>query len=240
MKRNLIFCMLLLTTTFWGTCFAQKETVDVVHLKNGSIIKGTLQELIPNDKLKISTSDGSLFVFALSEVEKIMKEDNSEAEHFYDIDDNENVEVPKKRIHTSVDTYREPVLSFLGSMFFPGIGQIYNGQIEKGLAMMGWYAGSYIVFGAGFYMLASGLSEGAGVTMVLMGMLSAGVCWVTGMVDAVVIANKINLQLGYAQLKIGEKTMLSLQPDLKLQSLPSEGLVSQNTTVAGLSLRLNF
>lgn len=49
-------------------------TRDVVYLKNGSIIKGELVEVIPDEQVKIKTSDGSLFVYKMSEVSKIEKE----------------------------------------------------------------------------------------------------------------------------------------------------------------------
>ena len=47
---------------------------EVVYLKNGSIIKGTIIEQVPNESLKIQTVDGSIFVYKISEVEKITKE----------------------------------------------------------------------------------------------------------------------------------------------------------------------
>lgn len=51
------------------------EFVDVVYLKNGSIIRGLIMEQIPNESLKIQTSDGSLFVYKMEEVVKITKEE---------------------------------------------------------------------------------------------------------------------------------------------------------------------
>lgn len=48
--------------------------MDVVYLKNGSIIRGIITEQIPNDKLKIATRDGSLFVYKMDEIEKITRE----------------------------------------------------------------------------------------------------------------------------------------------------------------------
>ena len=47
---------------------------EVVYLKNGSIIKGIVIEQIPGASLKIQTYDGSIFVYPMSEVEKITKE----------------------------------------------------------------------------------------------------------------------------------------------------------------------
>lgn len=46
-------------------------------MKNGSIIKGIILEQIPNETIKIETSDGSVWVFQMSEVLKITKEFSS-------------------------------------------------------------------------------------------------------------------------------------------------------------------
>jgi hypothetical protein len=51
------------------------EYVDVVYLKNGSVIRGLIMEQIPNETLKIQTADGSLFVYKMEEVVKITKEE---------------------------------------------------------------------------------------------------------------------------------------------------------------------
>lgn len=48
--------------------------VDVVYLKNGSIIRGMIIEQTPNVSLKIQTKDGSVFVYKMEEVEKMAKE----------------------------------------------------------------------------------------------------------------------------------------------------------------------
>lgn len=47
---------------------------DVVYLKNGSVIRGTITEQIPNSSLKIETADGSVLHCELDNVEKISKE----------------------------------------------------------------------------------------------------------------------------------------------------------------------
>jgi hypothetical protein len=50
---------------------------EVVYLKNGGIIKGVIIEQVPNEKLKIETKDGNVFVYTFSEIEKITKELNA-------------------------------------------------------------------------------------------------------------------------------------------------------------------
>lgn len=61
-------------------CFAgaaSAQYVEVVHLKNGGIIRGIIIEQIPNENLKIQTNDGNVFVYWFDEIEKITKETNS-------------------------------------------------------------------------------------------------------------------------------------------------------------------
>jgi hypothetical protein len=48
--------------------------IDVVYLKNGSIIKGMIMEQIPEKTIKIKTTDGSIFVYKMIDVLKITKE----------------------------------------------------------------------------------------------------------------------------------------------------------------------
>jgi len=48
--------------------------VDVVYLKNGSIISGSIIEQVPNENLKIQTKDGSVFVYPMSDISRITKE----------------------------------------------------------------------------------------------------------------------------------------------------------------------
>lgn len=52
----------------------KSEYIDVLYLKNGSVIRGIIIEQIPNLSIKIQTMDGSIFVYKMEEVEKITKE----------------------------------------------------------------------------------------------------------------------------------------------------------------------
>lgn len=72
MKRFVILCaFLFVACTF---IFAQERTIDAVYLKNGSIIKGEVIELITDSVVKIKTSDGSLFVYPFTDITKVAKE----------------------------------------------------------------------------------------------------------------------------------------------------------------------
>lgn len=50
------------------------QVKDVVYLKDGSIIKGTVLQIIPNDILKIEIPGGSILVYKMADVDKITKE----------------------------------------------------------------------------------------------------------------------------------------------------------------------
>jgi len=66
----------LLVLLFVGLTYvlAQNSSIDIVYLKNGSIIYGTVTRIIPDSIINIKTNDGSLFVYPFSEVLKIESE----------------------------------------------------------------------------------------------------------------------------------------------------------------------
>ena len=64
---------------FWLMSFtiptrAQKSMEDVIYLKNGSKINGTIIQLIPDSMVRFKQADGSIWVFRMKEVEMIDKE----------------------------------------------------------------------------------------------------------------------------------------------------------------------
>ena len=74
MKRRLL-CTIAMAVLFVAVGFAQDERVDVVYLKDGSVIRGTIIEQIPGQSLKIETRDGSVFALEFSRIMKITKEE---------------------------------------------------------------------------------------------------------------------------------------------------------------------
>jgi hypothetical protein len=71
MKKLLISLTLLFLVL---SAFAQGNYRDVVHLKNGSIIKGVIVEQVPGKQLKIETTNGNLFVYQMEEIDKMSKD----------------------------------------------------------------------------------------------------------------------------------------------------------------------
>lgn len=73
---SIIFAGLLLglSTT---SLFAQNQQKDEIHLKNGSIIKGSIVEEIPSRSITIETADGSRFVIKSKEVKQINRKQDT-------------------------------------------------------------------------------------------------------------------------------------------------------------------
>lgn len=72
-----IYSLLALTGLFISITFtslAQSNLVDVIYLKNGSIIRGIVVEQVPGQAIKLQTADGSLFVFEAEDITKMTRE----------------------------------------------------------------------------------------------------------------------------------------------------------------------
>ncbi len=59
------------------TAFSQK-VLDVVYLNNGSVIKGSIVKIVPNKDVKLTTDNGSVFIFKMSDIKEITKETQPE------------------------------------------------------------------------------------------------------------------------------------------------------------------
>ena len=68
----------IITLVFISTLtFAQTKNKDVVYLKDGSIIHGTIIEQVPDQYVKIETKDGNVFVYQFDDIEEIAQESNT-------------------------------------------------------------------------------------------------------------------------------------------------------------------
>ena len=87
MKTKILFLFFALAAI---AAAAQTNYTDVVYLKNGSIIHGIIIEQVPNQSLKIKTSDENVFFYKMDEIEKITHEERRASRHgswSYDIKD---------------------------------------------------------------------------------------------------------------------------------------------------------
>ena len=122
----LVLCLIASATS---PLFAQKME-DVIYLRNGEIVRGTIIEQIPGESLKIQTADGSVFVYTIYEIAEIGREPMMKVEEGY-------IKAKKKN----------PWLASSLSLLIPGTGQFYNDQYKKGLPQLGIaLAGAGLVF----------------------------------------------------------------------------------------------
>ena len=61
--------MLISTMSAFSQIFRES-----VYLKNGSVIKGDVVELLPDSLVKIEVADGSVYAFDYKEIERIIRD----------------------------------------------------------------------------------------------------------------------------------------------------------------------
>lgn len=73
--------------------------------------------------------------------------------------------------------YKNPAVATVCSFLFAGLGQIYNGEIGKGILLI-------VLYGISFMLMFVGI-----------GFITTPILWILGMVDANSSAKRINQQL---------------------------------------------
>jgi hypothetical protein len=75
MKYLISFIVIFISLHIFSVCSYAQQYEDVVYLKNGSIVHGTIMEQVVGESIKIKTNDGNLFIFKMDEIEKMTKEE---------------------------------------------------------------------------------------------------------------------------------------------------------------------
>jgi TM2 domain-containing membrane protein YozV len=81
--------------------------------------------------------------------------------------------------------YKNPGLAAVLSFFYMGLGQIYNGQIGKGVAFIVIWTISWLL------------------VLVLIGIITTPILWIFGMYDAYKSAEKINYDIAWRATQYG-------------------------------------
>ena len=68
--KKILFVVLLTIPTM---LFAQ-QFEDVVTLRNGSVIRGVIIDRVPNESIRLQTSDGNIFAFSYDEIQTLGRE----------------------------------------------------------------------------------------------------------------------------------------------------------------------
>jgi hypothetical protein len=157
LRLILLSALLILSVTMM---VAQTVYRDVVYLKNGSIIKGTIVETVPEKSIKIETADGNLFVYNMSDIEKLTKEaivaPAKESKPVIERLGNDNQRSNEtQRSYESPRTYESQrssegsasIFSIYGALALP-LGEFGKKDGDNaGLAKTGWSAGAQFVTG---------------------------------------------------------------------------------------------
>jgi hypothetical protein len=127
MKRlNLFFIVLLMV---WG-CAAIVKAEDVVYLKDGSEIHGTIIEEVPGVSIKIQTNDGNTFVYKTRLVAKITHSAPDQSSNPDQSGNNLGTVVTPSQNNLSNVFQSDPNASFSEFSFFGGIGISDMGTIN--------------------------------------------------------------------------------------------------------------
>lgn len=170
--KNLLLSTLIITFFISTNIFSQEVQDVVVHLKNGSVIRGNILEHIPNVSIKIKTKDGNIFVFKMEDIVKMTKDKTIE----------------KKRVKAF--SGKIPLTAFALSTIFPGGGQFYNGETGEGIIYLGLTAGGILLGGE----FLSGHGESAeGMSFILFAV--GGICYVWQLIDAPISSARINRKM---------------------------------------------
>jgi hypothetical protein len=114
--------LLVLALTFLITSSAIAQYVEIIYLKNGSKVKGKIVEFKPNERIKFLTSDGNLWIFQLSEVEKFDLKKIDEYEYERDTLKRRYLQCDLGFLVGTVANDMKAPLSFLATYNF----QVYN------------------------------------------------------------------------------------------------------------------
>jgi hypothetical protein len=175
---------------------------DVVYLKDGSIIHGTIVEQRPGASILVRTRDGNTMRYSMETIDRITKEPTP-AEH-------------PAALGIVAPTHKEPALSFVLSLLIVGGGQGYNGQWGKAAVMFGGavigadlFLSNYECYG--YYGCSYNSTASIGALL-----LVGNVLW--SVIDAPIAASGINRRAGAAfhpalvPLKsLGAKATLGIQ-----------------------------
>jgi TM2 domain-containing membrane protein YozV len=168
--RSITISILFITLFCNSILNAQEKIQDVLYLKDGSIIRGTIIEKVENDHLKIKTIDGNELIYKMTEIVQIIQ-----------------VPILKK-------ADKSPLLSCCLSLLFPGLGQHYNGDHKKGFIQEGIFiTGGVLSISAilGDWTLESATNKG--LFLVGFGVGLGARLW--SVIDAPIRANQINKQI---------------------------------------------
>ncbi len=126
---------------------------------------------------------------------------------------------------------KDPALSSTLSMLVPGLGQIYNGQVAKGV---GFLAVTYGSLG-----IAAIASSNGNRSLAAAGFATAAAAYVWSFLDAAFTSNSMNKHKGLIDISLNGKDHLTAQPNVSSLRDP-KGNFLPGSTNAGLAIAYAF
>ncbi len=220
-KTVILVLSVLVLSVFTTKALAKTQMLDVIHLTDGSVVVGEIIEIIPNQTVKLKThvldnsyqgifflqepDEGELKIYPFEQMEKMSK-----------------VEV-KFRNRTTA-TVRAALLPSVPCLYpiFPGWGQFYNGQQDKGIGFL-------ILSVSGIFIMFSGFDDDPpdNVTAATGASMIIG-SYIWSVIDANLSAKKINQSSNQKIEALKQKKHQSQDTpiSLNLNYIPREGLMT--------------
>jgi TM2 domain. len=221
---------------------------EVIRLKNGSTLKGTVVGEV-DDSIAVKSTDGSVFFFATSDITERKAEDMPLAKQVEIATATQTNTQPQV---VYVKQKKEPGMAGFLSFLVPGVGQFYYGNNHAGWIDLGeavvsdaMIIGGYLSCGVnavryqetGRLMYQSKAETGACICI-------AGAIWslingIWSIVDAVKGTYAVNRENGYAMFNVGGGVSVGARPQLTYEQ--SEYAMQLPASLsAGMSFRIAF
>ena len=127
----------------YSICYGSKN-IDVVHLKNGDIIKGEIIENVINNYIKVELQGGSVLTFPYSDIEKISKETAQKEGNKQNTTSNNSQFNAQQMMMYQMQKKSEGT-AMLFSFLLPTAGHAYAGNWGRGLGFAATEVGLYIM-----------------------------------------------------------------------------------------------
>ena len=220
-KTVILVLSVLVLSVFTTKALAKTQMLDVIHLTDGGVVVGEIIEIIPNQTVKLKThvldnsyqgifflqepDEGELKIYPFEQIEKMSK-------------------IKVKFRNRTTATVRAALLPSVPCLYpiFPGWGQFYNGQEDKGIGFLMLSLG-------GIYTILQGLSydpDANAIAAIGAGVVIGSYIW--SVIDANLSAKKINQSSNQKIEALKQKKHQSqdVPISLNLNYLPREGMIA--------------
>ena len=220
-KTVILVLSILVLSVFTTKALAKTQMLDVIHLTDGGVVVGEIIEIIPNQTVKLKThvldnsyqgifflqepDEGELKIYPFEQIEKMSK-----------------IKVKfRNRTTATVRAALLPSIPFLYPIF-PGWGQFYNGQQDKGIGFL-------ILSISGIFIMSSGFEDDPpdNVTAATGASIIIG-SYIWSVIDANLSAKKINQSSNQKIEALKQKKYQSQDAptSLNLNYIPHQGLMA--------------